>query len=163
MRVIRSALVLCLAAAAAAASAGTVAVSFANQGRFADAGRMGADEEANLRVIAQHLQTLGRQHLPADQTLRVEVTGVDLAGELLPSARRGNTVRIVRGRADFPSISLRYTLEAGGRVVKSGEESISDLDYTHYVGVRHTHEPLSHEKRLLDRWFRTRLLATAAD
>ena len=160
MRVIRSALVLCLAAAATAASAGTVAVSFENQSRYLDAGRMGTEVEANLRIIEQHLQALGQRHLPADQTLRVEVTGLDLAGELIPSARRGNTVRILRGRADPPSIGLRYTLESGGRAVKSGEEWVTDLDYSHFVGMRYADEPLSHEKRLLDRWFRTRLLAT---
>lgn len=155
MRVLRSTLVLCLAAAAAAAQAGTVAVSFANNGPFADAGRAAWEQEANLRVIAHHLQTLGERHLPADQTLRIEVTGVDLAGEPQPSFRRGGDIRIARGRADFPSISLRYTLEAGGRTLKSGEETVSDLDYTHRVAV-HRNESLYYEKRMLDDWFRQR-------
>lgn len=158
MRVARPALVLCLAAAGAAVHAGTVSVSFADNGRFADAGRVAWEQEANLRVIAHHLQSLGQRQLPADQTLRVEVTAVDLAGELQPSFRRGGDVRVTRGGADFPRIGLRYTLESNGRVLKSGEDSVTDLDYTRHVGVRRTLEPLYYERRMLDRWFHTRFV-----
>lgn len=159
MRVARSALVLCLAAAAAAAQSATVSVTFADNGRFADAGRIAWEQEANLRVIAHHLQTLGERRLPADQTLRIEVTAVDLAGEPEPSFRRGGDVRITRGRADFPRIGLRYTLESNGRVLKSGEETVTDLDYSRHVGVRRTLEPLYYEKRMLEQWFQSRLVA----
>jgi hypothetical protein len=159
MRVARPALVLCLAAAAAAAQAGTVAVTFADNGPFADAGRPAWEQEANLRVIAHHLQSLGERQLPADQTLRIEVTGVDLAGEPRPSFRRGGDVRVANGRADFPRIGLRYSLESNGRVIKSGDETVTDLDYTHRVGVRRTSESLSYEKYMLDRWFHTRFVA----
>lgn len=161
MRVVHSALVLCLAAAAAAAHAGTVSVSFANNGRFADAGRPAWQQEANLKTLAHHLQSLGERHLPPDQTLRIEITDVDLAGEPQPSFTRGGDVRIARGRADFPRIAMRYSLESNGRVVKSGEESVSDMDYTRYVGAPRSRESLSHEKRMLDQWFRARFLAAA--
>jgi hypothetical protein len=159
MRVLRPALVLCLAAVAVAAQAGTVAVSFADNGRFADAGHAAWEQEANLRVIAHHLQSLGERHLPADQTLRIEVTGVDLAGEPRASFRRGGDLRVANGRADFPRISLRYSLESNGRVIKSGDETVTDLDYTHRIGVRRASESLPHEKYMLDRWFSTRFLA----
>jgi hypothetical protein len=159
MRVTRSALVLCLAAAGAAAHAGTVSVSFADSSRFADAGRMDWEKEANLRVIAQHLQSLGQRHLPADRTLRIEVVDVDLAGEPQTFKR---DLRVARGNADFPRIVLRYALESNGRAVKNGEETVSALDYTHYVGVPRSSEALAIEKRMLDRWFRERF-AVAAD
>jgi len=40
-----------------------------------------------------------------------------------------------------------------------GEETISDLDYSNYVGLYASHEPLTPEKRMLDRWFRERFAA----
>lgn len=159
MRPIPSAWVLCLAVAAAAAQAGTVSVSFANEGRFADAGRPASEQEANLRTLAHHLQALGQRHLPAEQTLRVEVTDVDLAGELRPSVRRGGELRVLTGGADWPRVSLRYTLESGGRVLSSGEETLSALDYAHRLRTA-SRDPLHHEKRLLDDWFRERFTAS---
>jgi hypothetical protein len=117
------------------------------------------EREANLKALGRHFEAMGPRHLGADQVLRVTVTNVDLAGEPQPSVQRGSDLRIVRGRADWPRISLRYILESNGEVLSSGEETVADLDYTHYVTLFGTQEPLTHEKRMLDRWFRERFAA----
>ena len=87
---------------------------------------------------------------------KVEVLDVDLAGSTRPSRRGGFDLRVVRGKGDWPRISLRYTLEEDGKPVRSGEEAVEDMDYTHgLVGYRKS-VPLYYEKRMLDKWFRAR-------
>lgn len=156
MRLAKIALVLCLAAAGAA-QAGTVTVSFAQQPpRFSDAGDSLWEDEQNLQTLASHLVSLGRT-LPADQALKIEVIDVDLAGHMRHSRRHpGQLLRVVRGGADVPRITLRYTLESGGRVLRSAEETVSDLDYTRRAGTALTDGALYYERRMLTRWFSTR-------
>ncbi|WP_372524467.1 DUF3016 domain-containing protein [Piscinibacter sp.] len=147
----------CFAAAAGMAQAGIVTVSFVDSARFADAGTTPSDEAANLRAISQHLQAMGKRYLAPDQLLKVEVRDVDLAGNVWPMRRRpGTNVRIVKGMADWPRINVRYTLESNGKVLKSGEESIADMDYLRRLSRYDTSEPLRHEKQMLDDWFRAR-------
>ena len=52
-------------------------------------------------------------------------------------------------------MKVRYTLESGGRT-RTAEETISDPAYlNHGAQVRSSSEPLYHEKRMLDDWFRS--------
>lgn len=148
--------------AAAPAFAGTVDVTFTGSENYADAGDMPHREEANLRTLAGHLKSLGERHLPAGQVLKIEVLDVDLAGETRPWLFPERHVRIARGGADTPSVTLRYSLEADGRVLRSGEERVTDLAYLHHSGLGGPREPLRHEKRMLDGWFSERFVDTAA-
>jgi hypothetical protein len=148
---------LCFAAAAGSALAGTVNVSFVDSARFADAGATAADREATLRALSQHLQARGGRVLPADQVMTIDVLDVDLAGAVKPLHRRAGTeLRIAKGMADWPSIKLRYSLESNGKVLKSGEESVADMDYMHRTNRYGDADPLHHEKQMLDDWFKTR-------
>jgi hypothetical protein len=68
--------------------------------------------------------------------------------------------RVLRGRADWPSIQLRYTLREGDKVLKSGEDRLTDMNYLMH-SLRASHDsPLPYEKRMLDHWFRDRILAS---
>ena len=147
--------VLCaIAAAAAPARAASVDVSFPHPERYLDAGIVGWDETANLRTLAACLQALGRHHLPAGQALKVEVLEVDLAGTRYSTPR--GPIRIARGGADWPRITLRYILLDHGRVLRQGEETVADMNYANHIRDRYASGPLGAEKRMLDRWFRTR-------
>ena len=145
------------AAAASAAVAGTVSVSFVNTASYADAGTTAWDEEANLKTLAGHLEKLGQRGLPAGQVLKVEIRDVDLAGWVRPT-RDGSQVRVLRGRADEPRITLRYTLEENGKVLRSGEESIADKDYANGTFAGRDSASLYYEKRMLDAWFKARFV-----
>lgn len=158
---LRALLVPWVLAAASGAMAGTVAVSFVNPGHYTDAGTSSWDEDANLKAIAAHLQGLGQRYLPPDQTLKIEVLDVDLAGTVRP-ARDGSLFRILKGRADWPRIKLRYALERAGAAGPSGEEWVSDLDYTHGLPTYRRAESLYYEKRMLDAWFKARFAQGAA-
>lgn len=148
------------AAAAAPALAGPVEVSFIDADRYFDAGNRPYDETRNLELLAGHLKSLGQRYLPEDRALKIDVLQVDLAGEVRPT-RRGDDLRIVRGTADWPRITLRYTLRGeGGAVLQQGEEAVSDMAYQMHSMFGDMHEPLHYEKRMLDDWFRARF-ATA--
>ena len=143
-----------LALTAASALAGPVQVSYGETWRYADAGTTRFDEQRNLQALAAYLQSLGRQVLPADQTLKVEVVELDLAGFTRPTHR--GDLRIVRGGADWPSITLRYTLQRDGPVLRQGEETVSDMNYTRRIHDPFSDQPLGAEKRMLNEWFRAR-------
>jgi hypothetical protein len=153
---LRALVVGCLAAAAAPlAVAGSATVSFVNPERFSDIGFAQTERQLNLKALERHLQALAEQRLPSDQMLKVEVLDVDLAGVERPSVRAGRDLRIVKGRADWPSIKLRYTLEAGGRTLRSGEETLSDMSYLQGIAGAYDTEPLHYERRMLDKWFQS--------
>jgi hypothetical protein len=150
-----------IAGAALTATAGTVNVSFVNPTAYSDAGTYRDQENDNLQSLARYLQALGQQYLPPNQALKVEVLDVDLAGTVRPT-RRGDEVRIVRGKADFPRMHLQYTLEADGKPVRSGNEWLNDLTYTGGLTTYRKSEPLYYEKHMLEAWFKARFVEQRA-
>lgn len=136
-----------LAALPQARAAGTVQVDWLQPDRYADAGRSVVDRERTMQELSRHLVALGAR-LPDGQTLRLDVLDLDLAGEIEWNAR--GELRILRGRADWPHMTLRYTLTSGGQTLKSGEASLADMHY--FFSPRDA--ALAYEKRMLDRWFR---------
>jgi hypothetical protein len=149
-----AALACALVALAGPAAAGPVEVLFVDADNFADAGTRRVDEEDNLKKLSDHLQALGRQYLPADRSLKLEVLDVDLAGEPLPTTR--GDLRISRGTADIPRIRLRYSLQGDGKTLMQGEETISDLNYQRNIRTPKSELPLAPEKLMLEQWFRAR-------
>lgn len=142
---------LAAAVALPARAAGTVAVNFVKPETFADLGRVGFDRERTMRRLSEELQQLGTR-LPEGQALTVEVLDVDLAGHVEPD-RRGEDLRILRGRADWPRIHLRYTLAADGQTLRSGEEWLADMTYLDQRGRLPQTQDLAYERRMLADWF----------
>lgn len=145
---------VCALLASPVVAAGTVKVDWVAPATYTDAGTTRWDERDNLRELAQHLQRLGERHLRAGEELRIDVLDVDLAGWVRPSRSTGTDLRIVRGGADWPRFGLRYSLLVNGKLVKSGSETVADMDYSRRVGHLRGTEPLHHEKQMLERWFR---------
>lgn len=162
MSSVKRSLFVCLAlslGAFAAHAAGTVAVSFVQPEKFADARDARRDATDNLRVLREHIESAANRHLAEGQKLSVEVLDVDLAGEVRPSRRLQQDVRVLKGGADWPRITLRYTLESAGQPVRRAEHTVSDMAYLQRnVGLR-SGDALSHEKRMLDEWFRSQFAA----
>lgn len=138
----------------AGAQAAAVKVSFIEPEKFTDAGDRPAEREATMKSFEAHLAELGTR-LPADLTLNVELLDVDLAGRM-EWVRNGMNMRIVRGRADWPRISLRYTLLKDGQVQASGTDKIDDMNYTMQMSSARANESMYFEKRLLEEWFQAR-------
>lgn len=141
-----------LALASSAAFAGSAEVRFIQPERFTDLATSKWDEAANMNTLAHYFQQLAQQ-LPAEQVLKVDVLDVDLAGEVRPT--RNGDIRVARDVA-FPAMKLRWSLESGGQVLRSGEQRITDLNYRHHIrDARYSTTSLYYEKRMLDDWFRT--------
>ena len=136
---------------AAMPAGAAVTVTF-GPGPYSDIGPPGAETEKVKDELARHLQALGSRYLAPQDNLRIEVLDVDLAGEP-QMGRGGRDVRVARGKADFPRIKVRYSLDAGAKSA-SGEETISDTSYLWFPARGRESETLYHEKRLLDSWFK---------
>jgi hypothetical protein len=147
-------LIALAALAAGVQAAGTVQVQFVQPEKFADVRDQAFSRERNLEALKQHLELAAARYLADGQTLKIDVLDVDLAGEPRPGAR-ATDVRVLKGKADWPRVDLRYTLEAPGQPTRSGQASIKDMSYLHHVayGVPAT-EPLRYERRMLDDWFK---------
>jgi hypothetical protein len=156
--------ILCLsllAALAATASAGTAQVNFIDPDSFADIGTHGSDADANMQTLRRHLEALAAKGLPADETLKIDVLDVDLAGTVRPSAAAFNAVRVVTGQADYPSMHLRWSL-SGPRLARTGDERLADTTYTQGLAHRVETGPLYYDKRMLTSWFESRFGAAAS-
>jgi len=152
-------LALTFGLAQAAAVAGTVDVSFVKPQTYADAGQWQRDISATQTRIQQYLQLLGQRYLPDGQLLRIEVLDVDRAGWMRHVPHRVDDIRVIRNGADWPRIKLRYALEADGQSIRSGEETLADLDYAGRFSVYHADDPMRYEKRMLEDWFKARFAA----
>jgi len=135
--------------------AGTVEVRFAEPERYSDAGATRAEQAGNLEELARHLERLA-QRLPPDHVLRVEVLDVDLAGTQI-----GLSPRVVNNAGDLPRLHLRYSVNAGNRVLAAGEDHLTRLDYARTMRSARSSTPLFDEKRLLDDWFAQRIAGPA--
>ncbi len=78
---------------------------------------------------------------------------VNLAGEIEPYG--WHQVRVLRGRADWPQMKLRYALLAESRSLKSGEALLADMHYR----LGDSSAELGIEKRMLDLWFKGAITA----
>lgn len=149
-----------LAATWTGAAAGTATVAFVHPENFGDLPHGAADRELVLKSVADHFIRLARDRLPADTDLKVEVLDLDLAGRVVPSFRwPGNEIRVLHGGADWPRMTLRYTISRGGQVLSSGEEHLANMDYQNHIGHYFDDDPLRYEKAMIDDWFKQRTVA----
>lgn len=138
-----------------AVSAGaTVTVTFTQPERFVDMPFSSWDKERVIKDLQTHFVKLGNQ-LPKGQDLKVEVQDIDLAGRIEPGRRYGHDIRILRGGADWPMIQLHYSVESEGKVMRSGDARVSDMNYLNHFNRYSASEPLRYEKKMLDDWFKT--------
>jgi hypothetical protein len=154
----RLALLFAASGLAFAAHAG-VTVTFVEPGKYTDVGRFSRSTRSAevMKDLEAHLLELGRT-LPPGQDLAIEVLDIDLAGEERFPAGTGD-VRIQTGRADWPSMTLRYTVARDGHA-ETREARISDMGYQQRVRPVRPQETLPHEKRMLTDWFESLGLAS---
>jgi hypothetical protein len=137
----------------AGATQAAVTVTYDHPEKFTDLPFTRWDREQALKDLTAHFQKLGKA-LPPGQDLKIDVLDVDLAGREQPSRRGAHEIRVLRGEADWPRIHLRYALEEGGKVIKSGDEEISDMMYLQRLPRYADGDTLQYEKQMLDDWFK---------
>lgn len=121
---------------------------------YADLGESASDRESNLSALTAIFQGLSSR-LPAGQTLDVVVSDVNLAGELewLRSAQR---LRVMRN-VGWPMVQLTYTLKDGERVLRQGDERVTDMNYLSTRPLGLETQRLGYEERMLQDWLRRML------
>ena len=103
-----------------------------------------------FRGFEEHFAKLASS-LPEGQTLKVEVTDVDLAGDVFVSHRQ---VRVVK-EIYFPRLKFKYqVIDKDGNEVKQGEENLKDMNFMMTSSLKYNNDFLRYEKRLLDNWFK---------
>ena len=155
----RGALALALAAIllAGGPAAAQVSVRYAAPERFTDAeDRWGSGRSlrTTLAEMTRIFEDLGSRLGPGE-ALDVTVLDIDLAGYERPGFGTPSGVRIV-GDATPPRIRLAYRLRRGGRVVASGEDIVTDIDFMLSAGSRLSTGGLYYERAVLRDWFARR-------
>ena len=142
------------------AQAGTVIVAYDQPERFTDIGPT-RDMEMVQKTLTGQLEALAAAGLPDGQTLRLTITDIDLAGEIPPASRHWHDVRVMGKQLDWPRINLRYSLQAGDRVLAEGSDTLSDMAYLMRSPLGQAHGRLPYEQRLLSDWFNRRFTTPA--
>lgn len=158
-------MVLLVGAFATNAWAGTAEVTWHEPENYRDI-RAGDEVQSRFqaRVFSEfekHFNLLAEK-LPAQQVLKINVTDLDLAGEVMPQPYNGGLqlLRIIKS-SDFPQIEFSYErLNGAGEVIESGEERLRGRDLPGqgrtYRQASSQHELIDYERAMLDRWFRLR-------
>ncbi len=146
-----------LLAACAGANAAALHVVFVQPDTYTDAGYRSAlpsdKERSQVRQdLGEHLAKLAERLLAPDQTLKIEVLDIDLAGRIDPRS----DLRVVTDVTP-PRIRLRYALARNGQPVAGGEEVLSDLNFMTPGNRYSSGDRLRYEKALLDAWFEARI------
>ncbi len=138
------------------ATAATTTVKWTNPEKYRD---IYPGEEHRKKFKAQVFSTL-EQHfarlaasLPEGQRLSIEVTDLDLAGDVHQGGIR--RIRIIKDLF-FPRIQFAYQLTDGANnIIEADEINLKDMNFMHTASLRYHNERFSYEKRMLDDWFRT--------
>lgn len=146
--------------ASAMPASGIVQVVYVHPEQFTDVrdryAAPDARREALLAQLARHLEQRGAAHTPADSTLIVAITNIDMAGEFEPwrPPPLGH-IRIVKD-VYLPRVALTFRLtDAGGHTVKEGRRELRG--YTFPAAGIWASDPLRYEKALLEDWLEREL------
>lgn len=136
------------------AHAGEVKVTWKEPNKYRDiyAGTEGKKRfRANVfRELEKHLSNLV-EVLPSTQTLEVEVTDVDLAGDVHYGGQR--EIRLIR-EIHYPRIKLSFKLlTAEKMLITSGSENLKNMNFMSSTRLKYRNKFLGYEKQLLDDWF----------
>ena len=136
-----------------ASSHAGVNVRFVSPSRYTDAGSYYTSSASVEAAFRAHLDRLGKRFLAPGQNLNIDIVDIDLAGYQQPLRFAPNNVRIATG-VTLPRIVLRYVLTERGRRMRSGEETLTDINYQMNPSARFSGDRYVYEKALLDDWFR---------
>ncbi|HEX8609787.1 MAG TPA: DUF3016 domain-containing protein [Telluria sp.] len=157
-RIVQASALAAVMALPASVATAAASVSYVEPDRFTDVPFTPWERERVLKQLTAHFDKLAAS-LPPGQEFKVEVLDVDLAGQTKPNFRGGQDLRVMNGGADWPHIHLRYSITEGGKVIKSGEEKLSNMQYLDRMNHYGNTELLRYEKQMLDDWFKKAVAA----
>jgi hypothetical protein len=109
------------------------------------------------REIRAHLVGLGERNLGPNQSLKIEILDIDLAGRRDVLGAGARDIR-VHDQATPPRIKLRFSLEENGKTIASGEDTLMDPLYLNSIARPSNSDPLRYERPMLTKWFLARIV-----
>jgi len=94
--------------------------------------------------------------LPAQQTLKIKVTDLDLAGDTHDAfTSLSDQIRVVKD-IYFPRIKFSYQLvDENDHIIKSDDVNLKDMNFMLTNNLRYRNEPFGYDKKMLSDWFKT--------
>lgn len=107
-----------------------------------------------FKHLEEHFAELAEK-LPADQTLKIQVNNLDLAGDVRYMVGPNNsTVRVIQD-IYFPKIRFNYQLVDKIDVqITSGEADIKDMSFNTGIRNNMTSDSFYYEKEMISDWFK---------
>jgi len=102
-------------------------------------------------TFEKHFAKLAKK-LPAKQTLKINITNVDLAGDV----DIGSSINRIRILTDlyFPSMTFSYQLlDADNNIIKSAEVNLKDMGYLYHNNLRYGNGSFGYDKKMIAGWF----------
>jgi len=136
-------------------AAGESEVTWTNPEKYTDI-RAGNENRSKFKArIFRHFEkhfTHLSEKLPEGQTLKVNVTNVDLAGDVRFDTM--DRIRVIR-ELYIPRMAFTYELVAADNsVVKSGEVDLKDMGFMQHSSNIGRHKAIFYEKVMLNKWFK---------
>lgn len=137
-----------------AVQAAQVEVKWTNPDKYTDIkageGHRKKFQEQTFKTLEEHLAKMAEM-LPEQQKLLIDVTNLDLAGDVNYTMKR---IRIIKD-IFTPRMKFSYQLlNADNTVVKSEDVSLNDMGFMMSNSLKYRSKSLSYEKEMLDDWFR---------
>jgi hypothetical protein len=108
-------------------------------------------QKRTFKILEKHLMKLASK-LSHEQTLKITIHDLDLAGEIDFSATR--QIRILR-EPYSPRVTLSYQLlEGNEKVIVAGDDKLKNMSFLQSNNLHYRNESLGHEKKMLDKWFK---------
>jgi len=138
----------------AKSNAADAEVTWSNPDKYRDI-RSGFDnrkrfKERTFKSFEKHFVTLAEK-LPDGLLLKIDVTDVDLAGDVHFGSN--SQIRVVKD-IYFPRLKFSYELfNVDKSIVTSGDINLKDMSFMMNNNFRYRNKTLGYEKRMLDNWF----------
>ncbi|TYK65844.1 DUF3016 domain-containing protein [Colwellia echini] len=113
-------------------------------------GNRSSFRESVFHNLEEHFAKLAAT-LPEGQTLKIDVTDVDLAGDTRVASI--NDIRVIK-EIYPPRMTFSYVLEnADGSVVQTDEVQAQDMSFMTNSRLKYRNDMVGYEKKMLDDWF----------
>jgi len=111
--------------------------------------------ERTFKALEKHFSILAKQ-LPQGQMLKVEVTDIDLAGDVHHGGIR--QIRLVK-EIYFPKMKFSYqVVDVKNNELSAGQVDLKDMSFMMGSNLKYRNDSLGYEKKMLDNWFKKAFL-----
>ena len=107
--------------------------------------------ERTFKTLEKHFAKLAEK-LPEGQVLKIDVSNVDLAGDVNFSGIK--QFRIIK-ESYFPKMKFSYQIvDSKDAEISTGSADLKDMTFMTNSRLRYRHKSLGYERKMLDDWFK---------